>query len=367
MAKDKEEQNSPLDKLKAKIRKSYGKEAIVDFSDESAMSVERLVTSSPKLNNVLGGGVPRGRIIEIYGPESSGKTTLASYIAGQFQANGETVAFIDAEHALDPDYAKTLGFDVKESIFSQPDSGEEALNITKDLADSRLISCIVVDSVAALTPQKELDGEIGDALVGAQARMMSQAMRIMRGKAKASNTTIIFINQIRMKIGIMFGNPETTPGGNALKFYSSIRIDVRKQELLMTEEDNEESSYGILTRYKTVKNKTAPPYRKSVFKVLFGKGLQVEEEWIELAVNAGFIEKAGAGWMTLDSGKKVQGMKCLLAYFEEDPDYKTSLIQKVKDYQSKTQASYVEEEDDEPTDDEVVEEYIITEEELKDV
>lgn len=354
MAKAKE--LSPLEKIQKDIRAKYGAESVVDFSDESAMRVERLVTDSPRMNRVFGGGIPRGRIIEIYGMESSGKTTMASYIAGQFQAQGELVGFIDAEHALDPEYAKTLGYNAAIGVFSQPDSGEEGLNILADLCLSGAVGLVIVDSVAALTPQKELDGEIGDSNIGLQARMMSQAMRKLRGAAKQSGTTVIFINQIRMKIGVMFGNPETTAGGMALKFYASVRIEIRRKELLSVEEkaDQEQSAFGQISWYKTVKNKTAPPFKRADMKIIYGKGLQIEEEWIEACVKSGIIGKGGAGWMTLPSGEKVQGMAALIDLLKDLPKLKEELISKVKAYELTSHANYIEEEEDNPTDDEVV-------------
>ena len=301
--------------LKA-IEKEYGKGSIMRLGDRAQISVDALSSGSLALDAALGiGGYPKGRIIAIYGPESSGKTTLALHAIAECQKAGGRCAFIDAENAIDPVYAKNLGVDIDELILSQPDSGEQALEITEVLIRSGAIDLVVIDSVAALVPQAELDGEMGDSSIGLQARLMSKAMRKLAGVMNRSNCTAIFINQLREKVGIMFGNPETTPGGRALKFYASVRLDVRKGEALKNGSD----VIGNVTKIKVVKNKVAPPFRTATVNVIFGEGVSHVDEIINLAVENDIIDKSGA-WFSYKGEKIGQGFAAVREYIRQHPD-----------------------------------------------
>ncbi|MBE6128067.1 MAG: recombinase RecA [Erysipelotrichaceae bacterium] len=312
--------------LKA-IEKEYGKGSIMRLGDRAEVSVDAIPSGSLALDLALGiGGYPKGRIVEIYGPESSGKTTLALHAIAECQKQGGRCAFIDAENAIDPVYAKNLGVDIDELILSQPDSGEQALEITEVLIKSGAIDLVVIDSVAALVPQAELDGEMGDASVGLQARLMSKAMRKLAGVMNRSNTTAIFINQLREKVGILFGNPETTPGGRALKFYSSVRLDVRRGETLK----NGSEAIGNATKIKVVKNKVAPPFKTATVNVIYGEGISHADEVINLAVENDIISKAGA-WFSYEGEKIGQGFQSVREYFKNNPEFAEKVTQQVKD------------------------------------
>ena len=313
------------DALKA-IEKEYGKGSIMKLGDRAAVSVDAIPSGSLALDKALGiGGYPKGRIIEIYGPESSGKTTLALHAIAECQKQGGRCAFIDAENAIDPVYAKHLGVDIDELILSQPDSGEQALDITELLIKSGAIDLVVVDSVAALVPQAELDGEMGDASVGLQARLMSKAMRKLAGVMNHSNTTAIFINQLREKVGVMFGNPETTPGGRALKFYSSVRLDVRRSETLKNGAD----AYGNVTKIKVVKNKVAPPFKTATVNIIYGEGISHSDELINLAVENDIVEKAGA-WFSYEGEKIGQGINSVREYLKTHPEFEEKVTAQLK-------------------------------------
>ena len=313
------------DALKA-IEKEYGKGSIMKLGDRAAVSVDAIPSGSLALDKALGiGGYPKGRIIEIFGPESSGKTTLALHAIAECQKQGRRCAFIDAENAIDPVYAKHLGVDIDELILSQPDSGEQALDITELLIKSGAIDLVVVDSVAALVPQAELDGEMGDASVGLQARLMSKAMRKLAGVMNHSNTTAIFINQLREKVGVMFGNPETTPGGRALKFYSSVRLDVRRSETLKNGAD----AYGNVTKIKVVKNKVAPPFKTATVNIIYGEGISHSDELINLAVENDIIEKAGA-WFSYEGEKIGQGINSVREYLKTHPEFEEKVTAQLK-------------------------------------
>ncbi|HJG83993.1 MAG TPA: recombinase RecA [Weissella thailandensis] len=322
MTDPKERQNALNDALK-KIEKSFGKGSVMKLGDSRFTKVESTPTGSLKLDVALGiGGYPKGRVVEIYGPESSGKTTLALHAVAEAQKNGGIVAYIDAENAMDVEYAKALGVDVDELLLSQPDTGEQGLAIADALVASGAIDMVVVDSVAALTPKAEIDGEIGDSSVGLQARMMSQALRKMSGAILKTGTTAIFINQLREKIGVMFGNPETTPGGRALKFYSSVRLDVRRKGGIdATKADGDNiKSVGNLTRIKVVKNKVAAPFREVEVEILFGKGISKTGEMIDLAADKEIIIKAGS-WFSYKGEKIGQGKVNVIRWLEE-PEHK---------------------------------------------
>ena len=300
----------------AQIDKNFGKGTVMRLGDRPEMNVEAIPTGSLALDVALGiGGVPKGRIIEIYGPESSGKTTLALHILAEAQKRGGEVAFVDAEHALDPVYAAALGVDTDNLLVSQPDTGEQALEITDALVRSGAVDAVVVDSVAALVPKQEIEGEMGDTFVGLQARLMSQALRKLAGTIAKTNCVVIFINQLRMKIGVMYGNPETTTGGNALKFYSSVRLDVRRIESI--KEGN--NVIGNKTRVKVVKNKVAPPFREAVFEILYGKGISKWGELVDLAVQLDIIQKSGS-WFSMGDERIGQGANSVKDYLIANPD-----------------------------------------------
>ena len=300
----------------SQIERQFGKGSVMRMGDAGAVKdVEAISTGSLSLDIALGiGGLPRGRVVEIYGPESSGKTTLTLQVIAETQKLGGTAAFVDAEHALDPNYARKLGVNVDDLLVSQPDTGEQALEITDMLVRSGAVDVVVVDSVAALTPKAEIDGEMGDAHVGLQARLMSQALRKLTANIKRSNTLVIFINQIRMKIGVMFGNPETTTGGNALKFYSSVRLDIRRTGAIKKGEE----VVGSETRVKVVKNKVAPPFKQAEFEILYGEGISREGEIIDLGVQAGLVEKSGA-WYSYNGTRVGQGKDNARVYLKEHP------------------------------------------------
>ena len=309
------------------IEKQFGKGSVMRLGDASAtFDVEAISTGSLGLDIALGiGGLPRGRVVEIYGPESSGKTTVALHAIANAQRGGGICAFIDAEHALDPDYAQKLGVDTDELLVSQPDNGEQALEIADTLVRSGALSLIVIDSVAALTPRAEIEGEMGDSHVGLQARLMSQALRKMTGALKTSNTTAIFINQLREKIGVMFGSPETTTGGRALKFYSSIRLDVRRIETL---KDGTEM-VGNRTRVKVVKNTVAPPFKQAAFDIIYGQGISREGSLIDMGVDAGIIRKAGA-WFTYEGDQLGQGKENARNYLRNNPDVAAEIERRIR-------------------------------------
>src|SRR5882672_8494904 len=298
-----ENRNKALDAALAQIERAFGKGSIMKLGQRDAVEIESISTGSLGLDIALGiGGLPKGRIVEIYGPESSGKTTLALHVVAESQKKGGTCAFVDAEHALDPGYAKKLGVDIGNLLISQPDAGEQALEIADTLVRSGAVDVLVIDSVAALVPRAELEGEMGDSLPGLHARLMSQALRKLTGSISKSNTLVIFINQIRMKIGVMFGNPETTTGGNALKFYASVRLDIRRVGALK----DGEKVVGNRTRVKVVKNKMAPPFREVEFDILYGEGISHEGDIIDLAAECGAVEKSGA-WFGFEGARIGQG------------------------------------------------------------
>ena len=316
-----------LDSALAQIERNFGKGSIMKLGQrEAAMDIEAVSTGSLGLDIGLGiGGLPKGRIIEIYGPESSGKTTLALHTVAEEQKNGGICAFVDAEHALDPVYARKLGVNVDDLLISQPDAGEQALEITDTLVRSGAVSVIVVDSVAALTPRAELEGDMGDAQVGLQARLMSQAMRKLTGSISRSKCMVIFINQIRMKIGVMFGSPETTTGGNALKFYSSVRLDIRRIGAI---KDRDEV-VGNQTRVKVVKNKVAPPFKQIEFDIMYGEGISKTGELIDLGVKAGVVEKSGS-WFSYGDQRIGQGRENTKQFLRDNPDVALELEDKIR-------------------------------------
>lgn len=313
------------------IEKQFGKGSIMRLGDAHTVQVETIPTGSVSLDLALGGGLPRGRIIEIYGPESSGKTTLALHSIAEVQKSGGTAAFIDAEHALDPAYAKKIGVDTTNLLLSQPDSGEQALDITETLVRSNAVDIIVVDSVAALVPRAEIEGEMGDAHMGLQARLMSQALRKLTGVISKSKVTVIFINQIRMKIGIMFGNPETTTGGNALKFYASVRMDIRR----ISQIKQGDTVIGNRTRVKVVKNKIAPPFREAEFDIMYNQGISRSGDVLDLATARGIVEKSGA-WFAYNGEKIGQGREASKQFLESHPEVMAELAEKIS--QSNEQA-----------------------------
>jgi len=309
------------------IEKQFGKGAVMRMGDVGAIrDIEAISTGSLGLDIALGiGGLPRGRVVEIYGPESSGKTTLTLQVIAEAQKLGGTAAFVDAEHALDPAYAEKLGVDVDELLVSQPDTGEQALEITDMLVRSGSIDIVVVDSVAALTPKAEIEGDMGDSHMGLQARLMSQALRKLTANIKRSNTMVIFINQIRMKIGVMFGSPETTTGGNALKFYASVRLDIRRIGAIKKGEE----IVGNETRVKVVKNKVSPPFKKAEFQILYGEGISREAELIDLGVQHGFVEKSGA-WYSYGEDRIGQGKEKVREFLKENPDMANEIEAKLR-------------------------------------
>lgn len=311
----------------SQVEKQFGKGSIMKLGENAKLNVEAISTGSIDLDIALGiGGVPRGRIVEIFGPESSGKTTVALHIIAEAQKNGGEAAFIDAEHALDPVYAKNLGVDINNLIVSQPDTGEQALEIAETLVRSGAIDVIVVDSVAALVPKAEIDGEMGDAHVGLQARLMSQALRKLAGAISKSKTTAIFINQLREKVGVMFGNPETTPGGRALKFYASVRLEVRKVENLKQGND----IVGNRTRVKVVKNKVAPPFKQAEFDIMYGEGISREGSVLDVAVNNDIIEKSGA-WYSYGDTRIGQGRENAKQFLKDNPALTAEIENKVRE------------------------------------
>jgi recombination protein RecA len=306
------------------IEKQFGKGAIMKLGDAHKAQVDCISTGSLSLDIALGGGVPKGRVIEVYGPESSGKTTLTLHVIAEIQKHGGTAAFIDAEHALDPAYAKRLGVDIENLLISQPDNGEQALEIVETLVRSNAVDLIVVDSVAALVPRAEIEGDMGDSHMGLQARLMSQALRKLTGVISRSKATVIFINQIRMKIGVMFGNPETTTGGNALKFYASVRMDIRR----IAQIKQGEEVVGNRTRVKVVKNKVAPPFRQAEFDIMYNRGISRSGDVIDLAVAHELVDKTGA-WYTYKGQKIAQGREAAKDYLDKNPKVLEELSKKV--------------------------------------
>ena len=327
MGNNNEDKLRALDAALGQIEKQYGKGAVMKLGDSAAnMNVETIPTGSLSLDIALGlGGVPKGRIIEVYGPESSGKTTVALHMVAEVQKRGGIAGFIDAEHALDPAYAKNIGVDIENLYISQPDNGEQALEITETMVRSDAVDIIIVDSVAALVPKAEIDGDMGDSHVGLQARLMSQALRKLTAAISKSNCIVIFINQLREKVGVMFGNPETTTGGRALKFYSSIRLDVRRIEALKQGGE----MVGNRTRIKVVKNKVAPPFREAEFDIMFGKGISKEGDVLDLAASVGIVQKSGA-WFAYGGDKIGQGRENAKAYLREHPEIMDEIEHKVR-------------------------------------
>ena len=327
MGNNNEDKLRALDAALGQIEKQYGKGAVMKLGDSAAnMNVETIPTGSLSLDIALGlGGVPKGRIIEVYGPESSGKTTVALHMVAEVQKRGGIAGSIDAEHALDPAYAKNIGVDIENLYISQPDNGEQALEITETMVRSGAVDIIIVDSVAALVPKAEIDGDMGDSHVGLQARLMSQALRKLTAAISKSNCIVIFINQLREKVGVMFGNPETTTGGRALKFYSSIRLDVRRIEALKQGGE----MVGNRTRIKVVKNKVAPPFREAEFDIMFGKGISKEGDVLDLAASVGIVQKSGA-WFAYGGDKIGQGRENAKAYLREHPEIMDEIEHKVR-------------------------------------
>ena len=324
--KDQDRQKA-LDAALAQIDRAFGKGSAMKLGSKETMQIETISTGSLGLDIALGvGGLPRGRVIEIYGPESSGKTTLALHVIAEAQKAGGTAAFVDAEHALDPAYAKKLGVDIDELIVSQPDTGEQALEIVDTLVRSNAIDVLVIDSVAALVPRAEIEGEMGDTHVGLQARLMSQSLRKLTGSISRSRCMVIFINQLRMKIGVMYGNPETTTGGNALKFYASVRLDIRRTGQI---KDRDEV-VGNTTRVKVVKNKVAPPFKQVEFDIMYGEGISKTGEILDLGVKANVVEKSGA-WFSYDSIRIGQGRENAKKYLKDNPDMRDRIEKAVRD------------------------------------
>ena len=344
---------TPEDKEKAlkaamsQITKTYGQGAIMKLGENTKMQVSAVPTGSLTLDLALGiGGIPRGRIIEIYGPESSGKTTVALHMAAEVQKLGGYAAFVDAEHALDPAYAKALGVDIEELLVSQPDSGEQALEITESLVRSGAVDIVVVDSVAALVPQTEIDGDMGASQVGAQARLMSQAMRKLSAVISRTSSIVVFINQLREKVGVMYGNPETTPGGKALKYYASVRIDVRRVETLKTGDN----VFGNRTRCKVVKNKVAPPFKVAQFDILYGKGISKASEIVDVGVELGIIEKSGS-WYSFEGNRIGQGRDSVREFLDANPEYFKMVEDRIRDNSDKINMAEENFDDDEDEDD----------------
>ena len=352
MSETNNERKKALEMAMGQIEKQFGKGSVMKLGNFKAMEVEAISTGALSLDVALGiGGVPRGRIIEIYGPESSGKTTLALHIIAEAQKEQGEVAFIDAEHALDPVYAKHLGVDIDNLIVSQPDTGEQALEITEALIRSGALDVIVVDSVAALVPKAEIDGDMGDSHMGLQARLMSQALRKLAGAINKSKTVLIFINQLREKVGVMFGNPETTTGGRALKYYASVRLDIRKIENI--KQDGE--VIGNRAKVKVVKNKVAPPFREAEFDILYGKGISREGNILDLAVNLDIIEKSGS-WFSYNGDKIAQGRENTKKYLLENPNITNEIEKKVRDNFNKAFENSLTNENENQEDDEEPEE-----------
>ncbi len=322
------EKDEALQKVLSDIEKQFGKGAIMRLGDNSHMELDVTSSGSLSLDISLGvGGYPKGRIIEIYGPESSGKTTLALHAIAEVQKNGGRAAFIDAEHALDPVYAKSLGVDINELLLAQPDTGEQALEICEALVRSEAVNIVVIDSVAALVPKAEIDGEMGDSHVGLQARLMSQALRKLAGTINKTQTTAIFINQLREKVGVMFGNPETTTGGRALKFYASVRIDVRRSDALKIGDN----IIGNRTNIKIVKNKVAPPFKSAVVDIMYGEGISREGEIIDLGSDCGILEKSGA-WYAYNGEKIGQGKENVKLFLKDHPEIRDEMEQKIREF-----------------------------------
>jgi recombination protein RecA len=320
------ERDKALDMALGNIQKSFGQGAIMKMGEKGTMRVEAISTGSLALDLALGvGGLPRGRVVEIFGPESSGKSTMAMHVVAEAQRNGGVCAYIDAEHAMDPAYAAAIGVDIDELLISQPDTGEQALEITDMLIRSGALDVVVIDSVAALTPRAEIEGEMGDSHVGLQARLMSQALRKLTANLNKSNTICIFINQLREKIGVMFGSPETTPGGRALKFYSSVRLDIRRIESL---KDGVEV-VGNRTRVKVVKNKVAPPFKQAEFDIMYGKGISREGSLLDIGVDLGIVNKSGA-WYTYDGEQLGQGKENSKNFLTENPELMMEIDEKIR-------------------------------------
>lgn len=333
--KDLKSNDKTLDQVLADIEKQFGKGSIMRLGENTNMEVETTSSGSLMLDLALGvNGFPKGRIIEIFGPESSGKTTVALHAIAEVQKNGGRAAFIDAEHALDPVYAKRLGVNIDELLISQPDTGEQALEICEALVRSEAVDIVVIDSVAALVPKAEIEGEMGDSHVGLQARLMSQALRKLSGTVNKTKTTCIFINQLREKVGVMFGNPETTPGGRALKFYSSVRLDVRKGEAIKASD----SVIGNKTVIKVVKNKVAPPFKTAVVEIMYGLGISKESEIIDLAVSSNIVDKSGA-WYSYNGEKIGQGKENVKALLRENKKLCSELLEKVRAFYSNNKDS----------------------------
>ena len=334
------EKEKALNEALKKIEKDFGKGSIMRLGDHAKLNIESIPTGCLSLDMALGiGGIPKGRIIEIYGPESSGKTTLTLHVIAECQKKGGTAAFIDAEHALDPQYARNLGVDIDKLIVSQPDNGEQGLDIAEALVRSGAVDLVVVDSVAALVPKTEIEGAMGDATIGLQARLMSQAMRKLSGVISKTNSTVIFINQLREKIGIMFGSPETTTGGKALKFYSSVRLDIRKFDVIKQKEETaagkkEDVIVGNRVRVKVVKNKVAPPFKVVEFDIMYGTGISREGDILDVAVDRGIVDKAGA-WFSYNGEKLGQGRENVKQLFKEKPELMEEIELKVREASKK--------------------------------
>ena len=319
------ERDKALDMALGQIEKQFGKGSVMKMGEKTTMGIETIPTGALALDLALGvGGLPRGRVVEIYGPESSGKSTLAMHVVAEAQRNGGICAYIDAEHAMDPVYAKAIGVDIDELLISQPDTGEQALEITDMLVRSGALDVVVIDSVAALTPRAEIEGEMGDSHVGLQARLMSQALRKLTANLNKSNTICLFINQLREKIGVMFGSPETTPGGRALKFYSSVRLDIRRIESI---KDGVEV-VGNRTRVKVVKNKVAPPFKQAEFDIMYGKGISREGSLLDIGVDLGLVKKSGA-WYTYDGEQLGQGRENAKTFLTENPEIMVEISERI--------------------------------------
>ncbi|MGM9554340.1 MAG: recombinase RecA [Faecousia sp.] len=330
-----EDKKKALETALHQIEKNFGKGSVMRLGDRPEMNIDAIPTGSLALDAALGiGGLPRGRIVEIYGPESSGKTTLALHVVAEAQKRGGEVAFVDAEHALDPTYAEAIGVDIDSMLVSQPDTGEQALEITDALVRSGAIDVVVVDSVAALVPRQEIEGEMGDAFVGLQARLMSQALRKLAGTIAKTNCIVIFINQLRMKIGVMYGNPETTTGGNALKFYASVRLDVRKVEAIK----DGGTIIGNRTRVKVIKNKVAPPFREAVFDIMYGEGISKFGELLDMAVELELVNKSGS-WFSIGDERIGQGRDNAKQYIAEHPELADELEKKVREHLAELQSA----------------------------